>query len=347
MNNLISVIIPARDAGQTIEATLRSALLQTYADIEIIVIDDGSSDNTKHIVQKYIDCHSRITLQPIQHSGVAAARNRGIEVANGDLIAFLDADDIWHPEKLEIQRRYLLDAENTAFVYSPIRLIDEDSRVVSTPPFLHFEGNVLKHMLLIHFINTSSSLLCRREAVQAIGGFDTIPYKEGHQGCEDYLFSIRMASKYNLAVAPFYLTGYRCHSSNMSNNHAQMRKSEETILKILIVEFPNIPKSIFKFGASNEFAYMFYKALKSGQLIESARIASAGFTNNKLVFLKVLKNIALRHILTSRKNDCRGKDFTSCEVAIRRSFNLEMFYLDAIENNQFEILNQSTSTERE
>lgn len=334
MNDLISVVIPARNAEQTIGSTIQSVLNQSYSDIEIIVVNDGSSDNTNTEIENLFDDKSNIKLTEIDHSGVAAARNHGIELANGDLIAFLDADDVWHREKLTIQREHLLANKNAAFLYSPIRLIDEHSNILSTSPYLQFEGDVLKHMLLTQFINASSSLLCHKEAVRSVGGFDSTAYMKGHQGCEDYLFSVRMAAKYELAAAPYYLTGYRCHTTNMSNNYGQMQKSKESILRMLQDELPDTPDNVFKWHASHAFTYMGYKALKSGRLVKGMNLISSALANDKSAYLKVTKNIMERHLLFKVKDKYVGNKFETCDINSERNLPLENFYVNILNNNQ-------------
>src|SRR3954453_10527365 len=100
MTGLVSVIIPAYNAGATVERTISSVLNQTYSSIEVLVVDDGSTDNTAVLVQRMADADPRIKLLQKPNGGVALARNFGIAHAAGEFIAPLDADDLWHPEKI-------------------------------------------------------------------------------------------------------------------------------------------------------------------------------------------------------------------------------------------------------
>ena len=103
MPNLISVVIPAYNATATLAETLRSALRQTHAELEVIVVDDGSKDGTRAMAESFAAEDPRVRVISKANAGVAAARNTGIDAARGDFIAPLDADDLWHPDKLRLQ----------------------------------------------------------------------------------------------------------------------------------------------------------------------------------------------------------------------------------------------------
>jgi glycosyltransferase involved in cell wall biosynthesis len=126
---LISVIIPAYNAQKTIRETIESVLNQTFKDFEIIVIDDGSQDSTVEIVSAFSDPRLRLFSYP--NAGVSATRNRGLAQANSEFISFLDADDLWTPDKLEAQLRALEANPQAAVAYSWTDYIDESSQ------FLH------------------------------------------------------------------------------------------------------------------------------------------------------------------------------------------------------------------
>src|SRR6185436_16193158 len=131
---LVSVVVPARNAAKTIHETLHSISRQTYRALEIIVVDDGSTDETAAIAQRHSldDPRFRVISKP--NGGVASARNEGIRVTTGEFVAFIDADDLWHPTKIGKQMEALLSGgPDMALVYSPFRVIDAGGRVVSSP----------------------------------------------------------------------------------------------------------------------------------------------------------------------------------------------------------------------
>lgn len=125
MNSLISVIMPAYNSSKYVKEAIKSVLEQTYKNIELIIIDDASSDETVSIVRKMKLIDNRITLYVNkQNEGVSYSRNRGIKKASGEWVAFLDSDDFWHKEKLEIQLKYA-EEKNLNFIFTGVSYIDE------------------------------------------------------------------------------------------------------------------------------------------------------------------------------------------------------------------------------
>jgi teichuronic acid biosynthesis glycosyltransferase TuaG len=127
LNNLISIITPSYNSSKFISQTIESVLSQTYENWEMIIVDDMSPDNSNEIIEEFIEKDSRIKVIKLEkNSGPAVARNRAIKEANGRYIAFLDADDLWMPEKLEKQIKFM-NENNLSFTYSSYKLIDEDN----------------------------------------------------------------------------------------------------------------------------------------------------------------------------------------------------------------------------
>ena len=161
--DFVSVVIPAYNAQTTIEETVRSVIKQTHRSLEILIVDDGSTDKTAEIVRHMIEQDSRIRLLQQKNQGVAAARNLAISQAKGDLIAVLDADDTWHPEKLARQIERLQQAgAKTGLVYCWFHVVDENGQEVSPANPCLFEGDVLPVLILFNFIGHCSGHLIRR-----------------------------------------------------------------------------------------------------------------------------------------------------------------------------------------
>src|SRR4028118_518511 len=134
----ISVIIPAYNAERTIRETIESVQQQTFLDLELIVINDGSKDRTVELVQSIKD--DRLKIFSYENGGVCVARNRGIDHANGEFIAFLDADDLWTPDKLELQAAALKQHPEAGVAYSWTYFMDVDeqgeaSSFLPSPPY--------------------------------------------------------------------------------------------------------------------------------------------------------------------------------------------------------------------
>lgn len=166
---LVSVIIPTYNADHYIETTLNSVRSQTYKNIEVIVIDDGSQDQTAEIVRSVAQQDGRIILLQQPNSGVAAARNFGIQKAQGELIAPIDADDIWYPENLEKQLQCFLQAEpSVGLVYG--WSVDLDKSGLPTGEFRasRIEGEVYKTLICHNFLGNSSASLIRSDCLEKV-----------------------------------------------------------------------------------------------------------------------------------------------------------------------------------
>lgn len=238
----ISVVVPAFNAERFIERTLRSALAQREVDLEVVIVDDGSTDGTRAIVDRFAAADPRVRVVSVSNGGVARARNLGIEMACGEFVALLDADDIWHPDKLTLQLAALLPRDQTwAACYAFSRAIDVEDRVLSTQRRRWATGFILTRHMYGKFVGNGSSLLVRRSAALAVGGFDPSYADANIGGCEDLDFELRLAARYRIDAIPSYLVGYRYSDGNMSSNHLRMSRSMvETIGRHLECN-PEIP----------------------------------------------------------------------------------------------------------
>jgi hypothetical protein len=223
--SLTSVIIPAYNAEPFIERTLRSALRQTHRNLEVIVVDDGSTDKTRMIAEAAAAADDRVRIISVTNGGVAKARNIGIAEANGEFVAFLDADDLWHPTKIELQVAAMSRRSGDylpAAVYTLSRTIDTDDRVTGNGSRVVLSGYSFARHLYAKPVGNGSSILVRREAAIVAGGFDPTWAARGIGGCEDLDFELRIAAKYAITAIGLYLVGYRQYPGNMSSNNLAM-----------------------------------------------------------------------------------------------------------------------------
>ena len=228
----VSVIVPAFNAAASIGDTLDSALAQTYAEIEVIVVNDGSTDGTMDVVTARARLDSRIRVIEQANAGVAVARNRGIEAARGQFIAPLDADDFWDPSKIVRQMRRMEECgPRTGFVYCWWVWLDERNRVLDASPRWRVEGDVRAKLLQVNFCGNASVPLIRREALEAVGGYDSAMRRSGAQGCEDWDIVVKISERYEAAVAPAALVGYRRRATSMSAACDSMWRSWELLMK--------------------------------------------------------------------------------------------------------------------
>lgn len=247
--DLVSVVIPAYNAAETLRATVASALSQTHAALDIIIVDDGSTDITPAIAREIAASDNRVRYVRKENGGVATARNFGISLAEGAFIAPLDADDVWHPSKIERQLDIMkASAAPLGFVYCGFRFIDHRGVVLGTAPYYSVEGWGFLQHVMYNFVGNGSGLLLRREAVETVGGYDTRLSQEGLQGCEDYQLQIRIARRYEVAGTPENLVGYRVGAGRMSSDIERMLRSRIRVFELLLEEEPGLPPDIFAAG---------------------------------------------------------------------------------------------------
>ncbi len=212
----VSVIIPTYQLAHLVGQTIDSVLAQTHTDYEIIVVNDGSTDNTKEVLASYGD---RITVIHQENQGVAAARNTGIMAARGKYIALLDHDDLWLPNKLEKQVAYLESHPNIGLVYSDTLYFNENGLLPGTHAERYPVPPILQSWTLFvrNVIPTCSVVVVRRECLDDVGLFDeTMP------PCDDYDLWLRVIEKWHIHFLDEALVHYRRSAEQQSKNEEQM-----------------------------------------------------------------------------------------------------------------------------
>ena len=207
----VSVIIPAYNAMTYLPETMESVLKQTFTDFEVLLIDDGSSDGIISWAAQIID--PRVKLISQKNQGVSEARNTGIAHAQGEYIAFLDADDLWEPTKLEKQVQYLEDNPALGLVHTWVVLASEQGKATDKVCISNAEGDVWKQIAEQCLLTCGSTPMIRSCCFETVGVFD----RKLRSG-EDWDMWIRIASRYPFAVVKEPLVRYRQHSNNASSN---------------------------------------------------------------------------------------------------------------------------------
>jgi glycosyltransferase involved in cell wall biosynthesis len=237
---LVSVVVPSYNAGKTLDETLRSVRSQTHQALEIIVVDDGSADDTAAVAQRHVQADPRVQLIRQANGGVAAARNTGWQAARADIVALIDSDDLWAPQKIERQMQALaLGGPNVGFVYCFFRRIDAQGMMSAKANPEPYSGDVLDRILLDNFVGNGSSMLVRRDILVQCGGFDNSLRAAGAQGCDDYLFCCRAAELCHFAVVPDFLVGYRDMPGSVSSSVTKMLRSWMLCADQMIARLPN------------------------------------------------------------------------------------------------------------
>lgn len=224
----VSVIIPAHNAARFIADAVASALEQTHRDLEVIVVNDGSTDDTVAALAPF---RHRIVLLEQRQGRAAAARNRGARAAIGEWLAFLDADDVWLPDKIEKQLATISAADpRAAVIYTDrynIGVLDGLPAIQSDLQTM-YHGDVFVDLLLKGNVITTSSVLVRRSVFDALGGFSEDP---DIPPAEDWDLWIRAAAAHRILFCPEPLVKYRHHLAGASRNVDRMNRARRLIVE--------------------------------------------------------------------------------------------------------------------
>jgi glycosyltransferase involved in cell wall biosynthesis len=222
---LVSVVIPAYNYGHYVTEAVDSVLAQTYPNVEIIVVDDGSTDETPDRLKPYL---GKIVYIRQENQGLSAARNTGIRHARGEWIGLLDADDLWHPGKLEVQLAAADKFGPAGLVGSPVAQ-QMPERLAADPP--------VKRLTVADFLTstplTSSSALIRRGCLERVGLFDT-----SLRSVEDRDMWLRVAAEFPAlqVISPCWT--YRLHPGQMNRHPRRMRLSYSLVLARFFRQHP-------------------------------------------------------------------------------------------------------------
>jgi len=278
---VISVIIPVYNGEKTIQETIESVLNQTLSDFELLVINDGSQDATVEIVERIQDTRLKIFSYP--NAGLSASRNRGIALATSNYISFIDADDLWTPDKLEAQFKVLQANPHAAVAYSWTDCINESGQFSRQGSHITVSGNVYANLLLVNFLENGSNPLIQREALTEVGGFD-----ESLTAAEDWDMYLRLAARYPFVAVPSPQILYRVSVNSMSSN---LTKQETETLKVLERAYSQASESLQhlkKHSLANFYTYLTFKCLE-GIPERGKSLAAIKFiwhtVNNDLSFL--------------------------------------------------------------
>jgi len=219
----VSVVIPAYNAERTLGETLASAIAQTFDDFELIVVDDGSTDATADVARAAGD--ERIRVLTTANRGVARARTHGIQEADGQLVAFLDADDIWMPTKLERQVALLSTRPEVGMCFTAAIRVDADARPIA-PMQVREYGDYCAALLLHSMVaGCISSGVVRRTLALEAGGFDP-----AFSQSADWDFWLRLSRLTDFAPVPDPLVRYRTYAGNMSSDIPLLERDTFAVL---------------------------------------------------------------------------------------------------------------------
>ena len=249
----VSVIIPAYNAITYLPETLESVLQQTFTDFEVLIVDDGSSDNIVQWANGLTD--DRVKFISQSNEGVSTARNLAISEARGDYIAFLDADDLWDKTKLEKQAQFLDDNPTVGLVATWMILTDEQGNPGAEVKIDFEQGNIRKQLIEISLIPCGSIPMVRRVCFDNVGVFDpTLRFGE------DWEMWTRIAADYDFGLIKEILVYYRQHSKNSSKNSHEILPDFDRLIEKM---FDSVPQELLAIKAKTYGRMNLYIAWKS------------------------------------------------------------------------------------
>ena len=216
----VSVVIPCYNQAQYLGEAIQSALDQSYRDFEIIVVDDGSTDNTSQVIASFGDA---IRYVRQANRGLAGARNTGIQAARGEFIGLLDSDDMWLPDYLAAMIQAFGDDRTIGAVYSGWHYIDAAGKMLPRTNIHIFPRDQVHHAMTSMNFVVPSGVVVRRTCFEKLGLFDETFGQA--QGCEDWDMWLRVLRDYAMVGVPQALVKYRTHGENMSSRLEQMYAS--------------------------------------------------------------------------------------------------------------------------
>jgi glycosyltransferase involved in cell wall biosynthesis len=305
----VSVIMPAYNSAKYIAEAIDSVLAQTYPMLEIIVVDDGSTDSTGEIVKKYVEKQrNKETKRQIRYiyqenKGPAAARNNGIRAAKGGYIAFLDSDDIWLTEKIELQMAKFGEDDSYSMIHTGRIRIGLDGAVQPAKAYEVQDGFIFEKLLMTNFICTSTSLV-KKTCFDEVGLFD-----EDSNICEDYDMWLRISVNHKIGLIKQPLIKYRINQNGhcRSNIKVSSLRERTAFLKSIASyqgDRENLKKEKFYGLAMRTGDSFFYnKSYKeaSSAYLEAARLNKFDIKSSWRHFLSTC--IAILNI--QRKAECQ------------------------------------------
>ncbi|WP_186429899.1 glycosyltransferase [Clostridium sp. BSD9I1] len=299
---MVSIIIPVFNGEKFISDAIRSVLNQTYKNIEIIVIDDGSIDKTADIVKNF----DKIRYIYQNNKGPAASRNLGMALSKGEYIAFLDADDLYEPEKIQKQMEILEKYKEIDVVYNDMKLVDENLQFIKyiNSDYVIEDGKSFLAMLLFRqIVPIPPSIMMRRKCYD-----EGIKYDEKLIHAEDYEFIIRLGEKHQFKYLQEPLYIYRRHEENLTNKHESQVKAEINIVKSLGIEkIKNIVKdSDFNYYNKNMLLAKIYIKIEEFKLSKEILINLSEHYNDKFIWF-YLGNCFYNEDEYEKASDCYKK----------------------------------------
>jgi glycosyltransferase involved in cell wall biosynthesis len=265
------VIVPAYNAARTVAVALDSVLGQTFADFELLVVDDGSSDGTADVVGSRED--ARVACVTIANGGVARARNHGLALTSAEYVAFLDADDAWRPTKLERQVQTLSVRPSAGLCFTAAELVDDELRPIGQDPAMLYPDYCEALLTIGNVLSAgASSVLARRSVLRATGGFDPLLSQ-----CADWDLWLRMSLEADFAAIAEPLVLYRQALGTMSSDPALLERDTFALLDKFFASPASMPyRPVLRRSYGRQWMVCSGTYLHAGRMRDALRCARRG-----------------------------------------------------------------------
>lgn len=258
MNPTVTVVMPAYNAEKYLAQSIESVLAQTFHDFELLIIDDGSYDNTAEIANYYCQQDSRIKLFSQENHGVSTSRNKGICLNNSKFVAFIDADDKWFSDKLAVHLNHFNQEAHLGISFARVEFLSPDG---TTGQIASGRLNQLQpqHFLYENPTITTSNLVVRREVFQQIGYFDqNMSYAEDL----DFILRVICSGKWKINGIDQVLIGYRTTEGGLSSNLYCMQEGWEMLIDKTRKYAPDLVQKHYFSAQSNHLRYLARRAFR-------------------------------------------------------------------------------------
>jgi glycosyltransferase involved in cell wall biosynthesis len=248
--SLVSIIMPVYNGADYVSRAINSVLSQTYSSYELIIVDDGSTDNSQDIIAPFLS-NPKIKYISQANAGVAATRNNGIAIAQGEFVALLDQDDIWLPDKLALQIQFMANHPDIGLLHTAIQCINNNDELISCKNMIwvgKYEGWCTAKLIAGNGI-APLTILARIDLLKRCGGF-----AQTRAPADDWDLWLRMSRLAPLGFLPDICAHYRIHDCNESRNLLKMKRAEITVLNDYLADFKTGMSSWEKYLAERKLA---------------------------------------------------------------------------------------------
>ncbi|MBT9311113.1 glycosyltransferase family 2 protein [Leptothoe kymatousa] len=275
-NLLVSVVIPAYNAADYLPEVIQAVIDQSYKHWELLVIDDGSKDNTAEVVNDFCQKDSRVRLISKENGGVSVARNLGAQLAKGDLVAFLDSDDLWLKDKLLVHVNHMAKNPKVGVSFSRVELIESDGQTTNKLTDNIAQEVNPQDLFYSNPTVTTSNLVIRKSVFQDLNGFDeSMQYNEDI----DLLFRLAIQNDWKLEGIDQVLVQYRLHASGLSSTLKKMEDGWVKLMQKARQVAPNLVEQHYSAAQSAQLQYLARQTLR----LDLPALLGVSFVNRALI----------------------------------------------------------------